>query len=411
MIADQFENFFFDLDGVIYIGPTILPPAFATLPRLRSMGKTIRFLTNGPCRTRKEIADRLNAAGIEVAAEEFVTASWATAVYLREQGIQTVYVVGLRGAKEELTEAGITIRDHDVDAVVVGCAFDVLHDELTRAMRLILDGARFIATNADAVYPAADGLAPGGGAVVAALQSTSGKQPTVIGKPYPAMFHAALKDLAHPESTVMIGDTPNADILGAHQQGLAAVLIAPSAPQYPLLNDFRIPDAVIPDVSGLFDPQIILRRWDLPTFSWPEQIAPSVAAVVFDATGRVLLGKRADTGVWGLPSGHVVAGETVAEAIVREVLALSGLRVEVNHLVGVYSSPASQVFVYPTGKSVQYITTCFQCSMTAGDVQADGTEILEVAFFEPDQLPDELLPMHPQWLADALEGSNRAFIR
>jgi ADP-ribose pyrophosphatase YjhB (NUDIX family) len=136
-----------------------------------------------------------------------------------------------------------------------------------------------------------------------------------------------------------------------------------------------------------------------------------VAAVVFDGKGRVLLGKRADNDLWGLPSGHVEPAETVEEAAIREVSEETGLEVEVEWLVGVYSDPYSQTFAYPDGEVVHFVTSCFRCRVASGAARADGVEASEVAFFATDDLPDDLLPMHPRWLSDALSPKRAAFVR
>jgi len=147
-------------------------------------------------------------------------------------------------------------------------------------------------------------------------------------------------------------------------------------------------------------------------FPWLERVEAGVAAVVFDGARRVLLGRRADNGLWGLPSGHVETGETVAEAVRREVREETGLEVAIVRLIGVYSDPASQVFCYPSGPVVQFVTTCFLCTSPArGEARADGTETSAVRFFAVNALPPDLLPMHPRWLADALAGQAAAYIR
>ena len=125
---------------------------------------------------------------------------------------------------------------------------------------------------------------------------------------------------------------------------------------------------------------------------------------VFDEAGRVLLGRRLDNGLWGLPSGHVEVGETAAQAAVREVAEETGLQVQVQRLVGVYSDPASQVFAYPDGRVTQFVTTTFACLPRGGQMHPDGVETSQAGFFSPDELPAPLLPMHPRWLTDALSG-------
>ncbi len=106
-------------------------------------------------------------------------------------------------------------------------------------------------------------------------------------------------------------------------------------------------------------------------FPWPERVEAGVAAVVFDGAQRVLLGRRADNGLWGLPSGHVEAGETVAEAVRREVREETGLEVAIVRLIGVYSDPASQVFCYPSGP-VSLIALFFQVADHAARCRALG---------------------------------------
>jgi ADP-ribose pyrophosphatase YjhB (NUDIX family) len=140
-------------------------------------------------------------------------------------------------------------------------------------------------------------------------------------------------------------------------------------------------------------------------------VAAGVAAVVFDGSGRVLLGKRADNALWGLPSGKVEPAESVTEAVKREIREETGLGVEVERLIGVYSEPESQTFSYPTGEVVQFVTACFSCTAVGGTLRADGVEALDAAFFDPERLPADLLPMHPRWLSDALSGEGSASTR
>jgi ADP-ribose pyrophosphatase YjhB (NUDIX family) len=225
------------------------------------------------------------------------------------------------------------------------------------------------------------------------------------------MFEAGTEGLGAEARTVMVGDNPETDVLGARRAGIAAVLVSEEAPAFPSARDFRVPDATVPDLSSLFDPAVSARRWEKPAFPWPEKVAAGVAAVVFDGSGRVLLGRRTDNGLWGLPSGRVEPAETVEEAVVREVREETGLRVEAIRLIGVYSDPESQAFSYPTGEVVQFVTSCFLCKAVGGTLRADGVEALEVMFFDPKRTPADLLPMHPRWLSDALSPDKAAVAR
>lgn len=140
-------------------------------------------------------------------------------------------------------------------------------------------------------------------------------------------------------------------------------------------------------------------------------IHPGVAMIIFDEEKRILLQKRRDVALWGIPSGHVEPGETVKEAAVREVLEETNLHVEIERLIGVYSEPASQIFHYPNGKMVHFITLCFLAKIVGGELVCNLKESLELTFFDVNELPKALLPMHPAWLKDALANEQTPFIR
>lgn len=401
MLAQQFDAFLFDLDGVVYLGDRPLPHAKESLARLREAGKEIRFLTNDPRPTREEVSRRLAGMGIEARAEEVVTSGWATAGRLRKDGTSSAYVVGSSGLEIEIRRAGVEVSGRSgVDAVVVGADERSSYRHIRRGARLISEGSKFVATNPDGSFPTPEGPAPAAGAIAAAVEAACGKRPTVIGKPHPPMFEAATESLGAGTRVVMVGDNPETDVLGAHRAGIAAVLVSDEAPAFPSARDFRTPDATVPDLFYLFDPEVDVRVWERPSFPWPER----VAAIVLDGSGRVLLGRRADNGLWGLPSGKVEPAESVTEAARREVEEETGLRVEAERLVGVYSDPESQAFSYPTGEVVQFVTCCFLCRVVGGELRADGEEALEVGFFDGKEPPDDLMPMHPTWLEDVFSG-------
>lgn len=142
-----------------------------------------------------------------------------------------------------------------------------------------------------------------------------------------------------------------------------------------------------------------------------DNIWPGVAIIIFDEENRVLLQKRSDVGLWGIPSGHVEAGETVIEAAIREVWEETGLNIRINRLIGVYSDPKSQVFKYPNGITTHFITTYFEGKVTGGQISCSSPETLELRYFPIDDLPSDILPMNPQWLKDALCNQEAPFIR
>ncbi len=140
------------------------------------------------------------------------------------------------------------------------------------------------------------------------------------------------------------------------------------------------------------------------------QIRPGVAAIIQDAQGQILLQRRSDNGLWGLPGGSVEIGESVRDAIVREVREETGLTVEVVRLVGVYSDPKLQIVRYPDGNVVHYVSTLYVCRTLGGTLQTCD-ETLDLNFFDPAHLPEDLLPMHRIRIQDAMTDNPTAFIR
>jgi ADP-ribose pyrophosphatase YjhB (NUDIX family) len=147
-----------------------------------------------------------------------------------------------------------------------------------------------------------------------------------------------------------------------------------------------------------------------PDASRAGTLRASVSAVILDSQGRLLLQRRSDNGRWGLPGGSVEVGESVSAAIAREVREETGLETEIVRLVGVYSDPRLQVVRYGDGNVVHYVSIFFQCRVLDGVLQT-CEETLELAFFAPDELPGDLLPMHRVRIADALAGREQAFVR
>ena len=147
-----------------------------------------------------------------------------------------------------------------------------------------------------------------------------------------------------------------------------------------------------------------------PNVTKATELRPSVAAVVRDGEGKILLQRRSDNGLWGLPGGSVEIGESVTAAVVREVREETGLSVRVDRLIGVYSDPGFQVVRYPDGNVVHYVSSLFGCTILEGRLQTCD-ESLDLQFFDPAALPADLVPMHRIRIADALSGRDQAFIR
>ena len=147
-----------------------------------------------------------------------------------------------------------------------------------------------------------------------------------------------------------------------------------------------------------------------PDLSKIQVIKPSVSAFIADGEGRVLLGRRADSGEWGLPGGSVEIGETVTEAIVREVREETGLEVEAGRLIGVYSDPKWQAVLYPDGRAVHYVTTFLECRVKGGRLRISA-ETLELRHVHPEHLPPDTVPQHIIRIRDAIRRLPSAVVR
>ncbi|MFA8439762.1 HAD-IIA family hydrolase [Pueribacillus sp. YX66] len=410
MIASQFDLFLFDLDGVVYVGPKPLPGAVESLNRLRRKRKHMRFLTNDPCATRESACVRLHKLGIDVHIDEMITSSYATAQYLRVKGIRTVYVLSDEHLKKECTEVGMIINDYGCpDAVVVGWDSNITLREIQKAAQFIIKGASFIATSPDLTFPTKEGPALATGAVVEMLKAATGVHPDIVGKPHSAMFQAALQAFPEmkKEQVVMIGDNPLTDILGAHQFGITAILISKeNTNPFPLKTDFRNPDFIIPNLKSLFEPNLRITLSNRSKYIWPNEVKAAVTAVIFNRVGDVLLIQRKDNQLWGLPTGHVEVGESVEQAVVREVLEETGLHVTVKRMIGVYSDPETQTLIYSDGRVTQFVTTCFECEVIDGILTKQTEESVDAAFFHPNELPTDLLHMHSSRINDAIMSRN-----
>lgn len=250
-----------DGDGVLWRGDRALPGLQRFYDILRLRGIRWALLTNNNTRTVSQYLDKLAGLGIEADAGQVFSSSTVTASYLgRKYGYGiAVHAVGMSGVIETLQDAGFQVStgpvmpDHTVTAVVAGMDRDFNYAKAEVATRLILGGAEFVATNTDGTYPTPEGLSPGTGWVIGALQGASGVTPTVIGKPQQAIFEAALEALqADKATTAMIGDRLDTDILGAQQVGIATIGVltgVTSAAQ--MANSAIQPDVVYEGIAAL----------------------------------------------------------------------------------------------------------------------------------------------------------------
>jgi glycerol-1-phosphatase len=219
-------NVICDIDGVIYRGDRMIQGSDLALRRLIESGAALLFATNNSTKTPEMVRERILAVtGVEVPADSVVTSSQA-AVSMLVRDENPIMVLGSIGITAALVEAGFTITEDPgaAGALLVGLDWDLDYDRLTRAADAIRAGARFIATNTDPTYPVADGLLPGGGAMVAAVERTTGVAPEVAGKP-----HAPMRELIRSrgfDEAWVIGDRVDTDIaLARSETGWRSILV------------------------------------------------------------------------------------------------------------------------------------------------------------------------------------------
>jgi glycerol-1-phosphatase len=228
MIATSYDAFLLDLDGVLYRGQDPIPGVPATLRGLRDLGRGLAFMTNNSARTPEEVVEQLARVGVEASPHEVETSALTTGALVRTRGVRTAFIVGERGLREAVAAAGAEVLEGEpaaADAVIVGWDRSVDYAKLRTASVLVERGASLIASNPDASYPAPDGLAwPGAGAIVAAIETTTGVSAEVVGKPHEPIFHAALAR-AGGGRPLVVGDRLDTDIEGARRLGWDSMLV------------------------------------------------------------------------------------------------------------------------------------------------------------------------------------------
>jgi NagD protein len=223
----EIECWLTDMDGVLVHENTALPGAAALIQQWRDAGTPFLVLTNNSIFTPRDLAARLRSSGIDVPEEAIWTSALATADFCKSQMPGgSAFVIGEAGITTALHEAGFIMTETNPDYVVVGETRNYSFDAITKAIRLINSGARFIATNPDATGPSADGPLPATGAISALITKATGREPYVVGKPNPMMFRSAMNRIgAHSENTGMIGDRMDTDIIAGIEAGLHTVLV------------------------------------------------------------------------------------------------------------------------------------------------------------------------------------------
>jgi NagD protein len=249
----EIECWLTDMDGVLVHENHPLPGAPELLQQWRDQGKPYLVLTNNSIYTPRDLSARLAASGLDVPEGAIWTSALATADFLASQiPGGSAFVIGEAGTTTALHEAGFIMTDTNPDYVVVGETRNYSFEAITKAIRLIGEGARFIITNPDATGPSAEGPMPATGAVAALITKATGKEPYVVGKPNPMMFRSAMNKIgAHSENTGMIGDRMDTDIVAGIEAGLHTILVLTGISDQAEIEKYPFrPDEVL---NGVFE--------------------------------------------------------------------------------------------------------------------------------------------------------------
>ena len=221
------KGFICDMDGVIYHGNKLLPGVKEFVDWLYREEKNFLFLTNSSERSPKELQIKLARMGLEVDESHFYTSALATAKFISSQAPGcSAYVIGGAGLVTALHDAGITMNDVDPDYVIIGEGNTYNYENILKAVKLVMRGAKLIGTNSDLTGPAEDGIIPACRAMISPIEMATGQKAYFIGKPNPLMMRTGLRILGvHSEDAVMIGDRMDTDKVAGIETGLDTVLV------------------------------------------------------------------------------------------------------------------------------------------------------------------------------------------
>jgi len=254
--SNAIECWLTDMDGVLVHEEHALPGAAEFLQRLADSSRRFLVLTNNSIFTPRDLAARLSRSGIEVPEENIWTSALATADFLaRQKPGGSAYVIGESGLTTALHEAGYIMTDTDPDYVVLGETRTYSFEAITKAIRLVEAGARFIATNPDATGPSKEGSLPATGSVAALITRATGAEPYFVGKPNPMMFRSAMNRIeAHSETTAMIGDRMDTDVVAGIEAGLKTFLVLTGSTKIEQVGRFPFqPYNIVDGIGDLID--------------------------------------------------------------------------------------------------------------------------------------------------------------
>jgi NagD protein len=247
-------SYLMDMDGVLVHEEHLIPGADEFIAELTAHRVNFVVVTNNPIYTRRDLRARLLTSGLDIPEDRIWTSALATAKFLDSQRPGgSAFVIGEVGLTTAMHEAGYVLTDRDPDYVVLGDTRTYSFEAITTAIRLIETGAKFVATNPDATGPSRAGSLPAAGAVAALIEKATGRTPYFVGKPNPLMMRSALRAIgAHSESTLMIGDRMDTDVIAGLEAGLATILVLTGISTLASIEQFPFrPSLVIDSVADL----------------------------------------------------------------------------------------------------------------------------------------------------------------
>lgn len=265
VLVDLHDLVMLDLDGVVYVGPDVVPGAGEHLEAARSRGVRLAFVTNNAARPPTVVAEHLTSLGITAEVEDVVTSAQAASAVLADRlpPGSAVAALGGAGLTEALREVGLEpVGVHD-EAVAVASGYgpDVLwRDIMTVAVR-VRDGLPWVASNTDHTIPTPDGVAPGHGVLVDMLQRFTGVEPTVAGKPAPPLLETTIRRCGA-DRALMVGDRLDTDIAGGSAVDVPTLLVMTGVSGLAELASCRPEDRptyLAADLAGLLEPQPVVE--------------------------------------------------------------------------------------------------------------------------------------------------------